>query len=89
MISINNCGKCVGFVNISTTNGKCGFCYRGSKYAHMMVAAGRAPVRFKWSPACAEFRAKKQQEGTDKPTLKKTFKGVIRRVRSLGRLGNK
>ena len=76
-------------MNISTTNGKCGFCYRGGKYARAMVAAGHAPVRFTWSPACGEFRAKKQQEGTSKPALKKRFKGVIRRVRSLRRLGDK
>lgn len=71
---MNNCGKCVGFANISTTNGKCGFCFRGSKYAHKMIAAGRAPVRFAWSPACAEFRAKKKEGEPSKPKLKKVFK---------------
>lgn len=85
--SINNCRKCVGFANISTTNGKCGFCYRGEKYARKMAAAGRAPVRFRWALACAEFKAKKQKEGANEPT-KKTFMEVLKRVRTLRRLGN-
>jgi len=46
-----------------------------------MAAAGRAPVRFRWALACAEFKAKKQKEGTSRPT-KKTLMEVLKRVRS-------
>lgn len=80
---MRRCGNCTGFMEITTTNGKSGYCFRGSKYRYMMLAAGQAPVRFKWSPACNEYRAKNDGGKPSKPRLRRAFKAAAIKVKTL------
>lgn len=82
---MKNCGSCTGFMEVTTTNGKSGFCFKGSKYRYMMLAAGQAPVRFKWSPACSEYRAKGNNDKPKKPRLRKAFRAAAIKVKPLKR----
>lgn len=80
---MRTCGTCSGFMEVATINGKSGYCFKGSKYRYMMLAAGRAPVRFKWSPACSEYRPSSDGSTRSKPRLRKSFKAAAIKVKPL------